>query len=150
MTESSGGATCRLIVVNQFLLCAVLMLCLALVACAPWRDEYFDGGTGVLTQSDIKEKLGKPHMVDDPFLSDLTTWTYRFALSESDLDPSGMKSFGKQAGNLMGGPNPGSHEKVYCFMYILTFDKDGILRHWEREICQVPKQPDPFQKTLSG
>jgi hypothetical protein len=35
-------------------------------------------------------------------------------------------------------------------MYILTFDKDGFLRHWEREICQIPKLPDPFQKGLTG
>ncbi|HBP86293.1 MAG: hypothetical protein KC592_10215 [Nitrospira sp.] len=150
MTRFSGGATPRLIFVNRAILYVVLMLCLAQVACAPWRDKYFDNGMGVLTQSDVREKLGKPHMVNDPFLSDLTTWTYRFALSESELDPSGMKTLGKQAGGLMGGANGGSREKVFCYMYTLTFDKDGILRHWEREICQIPKPPDPFQTGLSG
>jgi len=150
MVESSGDATPRFIVVNQVIPWVVLMLCLAVVACAPWRDRYFDDGMGVLTQSDVRGKLGKPHMVKDPFLSDLTTWTYRYALSESELDPSGVKSFGKQAGGLMGGANGGSREKVYCYMYILTFDKEGILRHWEREVCQIPKPPDPFQNGLSG
>jgi len=149
MTELSGCVAPRLIAVNQVILGMVFLLCLAVVGCAHWRDRYFDDGMGVLTQSDVKGKLGKPHMVKDPFLSDLTTWTYRFALSESELDPSGVKSFGKQAGGLMGGANGGSREKVYCYMYILTFDKERILRHWKREICQIPKQPDPFQKVLS-
>ena len=151
MTESGGRATPRLIVVvNHVVLCLVLMLCLALAACSHWRDSYFDDGIGELTQADVKGKLGKPHMVKDPFLSDETTWTYRYAISESELDPSGVKSFGKQAGNLMGGAKGGSREKVYCYMYILTFDKEGILRHWEREVCQIPKPPDPFQNGLSG
>jgi hypothetical protein len=150
MTESSGRRMPRLVVVNQVLPCAVFMFCIALVACAPWRDNYFDDGVGVLTQSDVKGKLGRPHMVKEPLLSDESTWTYRYAISESELDPSGVKSIGKQAGGLMGGGKGGPHEKVFCYIYILTFDKEGILRHWEREICQIPKQPDPFQKGLSG
>ena len=138
------------VLVNPIIPCVVLTLCLAVLACAPWRDSYLDDGVGVLTQSDVKAKLGRPHMVKDPLLSDETTWTYRYAISESELDPSGMKSLGKQAGSLMGGAKGAPREKVYCFMYILTFDKEGILRHWEREICQIPKPPDPFQKGLSG
>ena len=128
----------------------VLIFCVVHVACAPWQDSYFDNGVGVLTQSDVKGKLGRPHTAKDPLLSDETTWTYRYAMSESELDPSGMKSFGKQAGDLMGGSKGGPREKVYCFVYILTFDKKGVLRHWEREICQIPKTPDPFEKGLSG
>ncbi len=150
MAESSGGGTPHRLVVNLFFSCVGLMLCLGLVACSHWRDSYFDNGVGVLTQSDIKAKLGKPHMVKDPLLSDETTWTYRFAMSESELDPSGVKALGKQAENLMGGAQGGPREKVFCFMYILTFDKEGILRHWEREICQIPKPPDPFQSGISG
>ncbi len=150
MVESSGCVTPHRFVVNLFIPCVVLMLCLGLVACSHWRDSYFDDGVGVLTQSDIKAKLGKPHMVKDPLLSDETTWTYRFAMSESELDMSGIKALGKQAGSLMGGAKGGPREKVFCFMYILTFDKERILRHWEREICPIPKPPDPFQPGLSG
>ncbi|MCA9497615.1 MAG: hypothetical protein KC588_00330 [Nitrospira sp.] len=150
MIESSSSVTPHRLVVNQLIPCVVFMLCLALVACSHWRDSYFDNGVGVLTQSDVKGKLGKPHMVKDPLLSDKTTWTYRFAMSESELDPSGVKALGKQAGSLMGGAQGGPREKVFCFMYILTFDKEGILRHWEREICPIPQPPDPFQRGLSG
>jgi hypothetical protein len=150
MTALSGVVRPRVVMVSRVMTSVVFMLCIAVVACAPWRDSYFDDGVGVLTQSDIKGKLGRPHMVKDPWLSHETTWSYRYAISESELDPSGVKSFGKQAGGLMGGPESGPREKVYCYMYILTFDKEGILRHWEREICQIPKPPDPFQQSLSG
>jgi len=150
MTEPSGSARLRFVVVNRVTPCSVLILCILLVACAPWRDSYFDDGVGVLTQADVKGKLGKPHVIKDPLLSDETTWIYRFAMSESELDPSGVKAFGKEAGSLIGGAKGGPREKVYCFRYILTFDKDGVLRHWEREICQIPKPPDPFQQGLSG
>lgn len=149
MSDLSGQVMLR-VRGSQVILWVILILGSALVACAPWRDSYFDNGVGVLTQSDVKGKLGKPHMVKDPLLSDETTWTYRYAISESELDPSGVKSFGKQAGGLMGGDKGGVREKVYCYMYILTFDKMGVLRHWDREICQIPKPPDPFQQGLSG
>ncbi|HNP61371.1 MAG TPA: hypothetical protein PKM72_11045 [Nitrospirales bacterium] len=150
MAESSGGMSPHRFDVNLFIPGLVLMLCLGLVACSHWRDSYFDDGVGELTQSDIQAKLGKPHMVKDPLLSDKTTWTYRFAMSESELDPSGVKALGKQAGSLMGGAQGGPREKVFCFMYILTFDKEGILRHWERDVCPIPQPPDPFQSGLSG
>ncbi|MDT3778380.1 hypothetical protein PJI16_12500 [Nitrospira sp. MA-1] len=150
MAESSGGMSPHRFNVNLFIPGLVLMLCLGLVACSHWRDSYFDDGVGELTQADIQAKLGKPHMVKDPLLSDKTTWTYRFAMSESELDPSGVKALGKQAGSLMGGAQGGPREKVFCFMYILTFDKEGILRQWERDVCPIPQPPDPFQSGLSG
>ena len=56
MAELSGGTVLRPVVVKQATLCVLLMLCMALVACAHWRDSYFDNGVGVLTQSDVKGK----------------------------------------------------------------------------------------------
>ena len=120
-----------------------------LVGCAPWRDSFLDEGKGTLTQTMVREKLGKPHKVKDPILSEETTWIYRFTLTESELDPWGIKTFGKQAGSLFGNKPPGTDEKIYCYTYILTFDKEEILRHWEREECQLPKPPDPFQGGIS-
>ncbi len=130
-----------------WLLCA---LSFSLVSCSPWRDRFIDGGIGSLTQSEVREKFGKPHQVRDPLLSDETTWIYRFAISESELDPSGIKTFGKQAGSLFGNKPGGPREKVFCYVYVLTFDKEGVLRAGEREECQLPKAPDPFQQELPG
>lgn len=119
------------------------------VGCVPWQDSFLDGGTGSLTQTQVREKLGKPHLVKEPLLSDETTWTYRYALLESELDPWGIKTFGKEAGSVFGDKEGGFREKVYCYSYVLTFDKEGVLRRWVRETCQLPQPPDPFSQGLS-
>ena len=128
----------------------VLGLACLLMSCAPWRDSYLDNGVGVLTQAEVKEKLGKPPIVDDPLLSDDTTWMYRYILTEADLDPFGIKTFGQQAGSVLSGPEGKLREKVYCYVYALTFDKETVLRDWKREECQVPATPNPFQQQLTG
>lgn len=132
-----------------FLLLAVALSAL-MVSCSPWRDTYFDGGIGELTQPDVRDKLGKPHVVDDPLLSDETTWMYRYILTEGDLDPWGITTFGKEAGSVLGGKEGVLREKVYCYVYALTFDKEAVLRRWNRELCQVPAPPNPFEQGLSG
>ncbi len=134
---------------SSFLFLVAGLSCL-MMSCSPWRDTYFDDGIGVLTQPEIKGKLGKPHIVDDPLLSDETVWKYRQVLSESELDPWGLTSFGKEAGNVLGGPEGLLREKVYCYVYALTFDKESVLRQWNRELCQVPAAPNPFEQGLSG
>ena len=121
-----------------------------MMSCAPWRDTYFDNGMDVLTQTEVKEKLGKPHIVEDPLLSDKTTWLYRYILTESDLDPWGIKTFGNQAESVLSGPEGKLRENVYCYVYTLIFDKEGVLRKWNREPCQVPTTPNPFEQGLSG
>lgn len=121
-----------------------------MMSCAPWRDRYFDSGVDELTQPEVKKKFGKPHIVNDPLLSDETTWMYRYTLSESDLDPWGIMTFGKEAGSVLSGPEAVLREKVYCYVYVLTFDKAAVLRDWKREPCQIPKPLDPFQRRLSG
>ena len=131
------------------LLLAVSFCCL-MVGCAPWRDDYFDGGVGVLTQTDVKDKLGKPHIVNDPLLSDETTWLYRHILTEGELDPWGIETFGQEAGSVLGGAEGLSREKIYCYVYTLTFDKEAVLRHWKRDLCQLPTPPNLFEQRLSG
>jgi len=128
----------------------IMSLCSLLMSCAPWRDSYFDSGIDELTQAEVREKLGKPHRVDDPLLSDETTWMYRFTLTKGDLDPWGIKTFGKEAGSVFSGPEGLLGEKIYCYVYVLTFDKEGVLRKWNRELCQVPAPPNPFEQGLSG
>ncbi len=133
----------------SFLLLAVVLSAL-MMSCSPWRDAYFDDGINELTQPDVRDKLGKPHIVDDPLLSDETTWMYRYILSEGDLDPWGIATFGKEAGSVLGGKEGVLSEKVYCYVYALTFDKDDVLRRWKRELCKVPAAPNPFEQGLSG
>ncbi len=127
-----------------------VVLSALMMSCSPWRDNYFDGGIGELTQPDVRDKLGKPHVVDDPLLSDETTWMYRYILTEGDLDPWGITTFGKEAGSVLGGKEGILREKVYCYVYALTFDKEAVLRRWKRELCRVPAPPNPFEQGLSG
>ncbi len=120
-----------------------------MVSCAPWRDTYLDDGVGMLTQSAVRDKLGKPHIIEDPLLSDETTWKYRYTLTEGDLDPWGVKTFGKEAGTLLSGPEGVLREKVYCYVYVLNFDKESVLRQWNRDLCKVPTRQNPFEQRLS-
>jgi len=136
--------------VKYFFHLLLIWLSFLMVSCSPWRDSYFDNGVGELTQPDVRAKLGKPHIVDDPLLSDETTWMYRYVLTEGDLDPWGLKTFGKEAGGLLSGPEGGLREKVYCYVYALTFDREEVLRDWNRNLCQVPSPPNPFDQDLSG
>ncbi len=133
----------------SFSLLAIGLSCL-MMSCAPWRDSYFDSGVGELTQPDVRGKLGKPHIVDDPLLSDETKWMYRYVLTEGDLDPWGIKTFGKEAGSVLSGPEGILREKVYCYVYALTFDKEEVLRHWKRDLCEVPTPSNPFEQEISG
>jgi len=137
-------------VVRYWSLLLAVGVCCLMVNCAHWRDNYLDSGVGVLTQTDVKEKLGKPHIVNDPLLSDETTWMYRHVLTEGELDPWGIETFGKEAGSLLGGAEGLSREKIYCYVYTLTFDKEAVLRHWKRDLCQVPTPPNIFEQRLSG
>ena len=51
-----------------FLYGLILILSGWLAACDHWRDNYFDDGVDEVTQQDVRIKLGKPHIVKDPFL----------------------------------------------------------------------------------
>ena len=131
----------------RFFILGVLLLLVAFqMGCSHWRDDYFDDGVGEVTQDDVRKKLGKPHIVKDPFLSEETTWIYRYGVSETELDPIGVKSIG-QGVNLLGetaasivgkggGDQGGKRERVLCIRYVLTFDGSKVLRDWKREPCQ--------------
>lgn len=120
------------------------------VGCSHWRDSYFDDGVGVVTQEDVRKKLGKPHIVKDPFLSEETTWIYRYGVSESELDPIGVRTIGQgvnalseAAASLIGKGGKGGgeqRERVLCIRYVLTFDDKKVLRDWKREPCQPPRE----------
>ena len=121
-----------------------LALSLMIIACGHWRDSYLDDGVGTVTQAEVREKLGKPHITEKPLLDEDTTWIYRYALTESEMDPWGFKSVGKgisaignQAASIMGkGPDAGApKENINCFRYVLNFDQAKVLRTWNRGPC---------------
>ena len=112
--------------------------------------SYFDDGVGEVTQQDVRIKFGKPHIVNDPFLSEETTWIYRYGLSESELDPMGVKTLGTGVNKLgetaaaligKGSQDGGPRERVVCVRYVLTFDETKVLR--ELEARTLPDRLNP-------
>jgi hypothetical protein len=137
--------------VLQFLAYVIILIIMGVqIGCSHWRDDYFDDGVGVVTQEDVRKKLGKPHIVKDPFLSEETTWIYRYGVSESELDPMGVKTLGQgvnvladTAASLIGkggGGGEDQRERVLCIRYVLIFDGSKVLREWKREPCQTRRR----------
>lgn len=125
--------------ISLFLCCAGI-----LVGCSHWREAYLDDSLHAATQEEVKEKLGPPHRTNHSLLTDETTWTYRYALDESDLKPMDTDSLGRgltditsQAAAMIGQPpDPNApREKVVCVEYYLTFDKSHVLQKWKRKLC---------------
>ncbi len=131
----------------------ILVLGFALMSCGHWRDRYFDGGVDELTQLDVREKLGKPHIVETSLLDKKTMWVYRVAIPESELDSSGLSNvgagvagIGNAVASLVGKGEQGgaTREGIVCLRYELTFDEERLLREWVRQTCQLKKPENPF------
>lgn len=141
---------------TRFALFALLVIVIGVqMSCSHWRDRYFDDGVGEITQEDVRKKLGKPHIVKDPFLSEETTWIYRYGVSESELNPIGVKTIGESvnalgetAASLIGkgsGENKSKRDRVVCIRYVLIFDEGNVLRNWKREPCRTRRQKKLFE-----
>lgn len=116
-----------------------VVLSASLGACGgPWRDAYFKKGVDRLTQEEVTEKLGPPHTAKTPALGGDSLWTYRFAMSEKELDPWNMSfiaNASQSVGALLGKGGEGPKETLYCFRYTLTFNEEKVLKNWKREEC---------------
>ncbi|GJL56623.1 MAG: hypothetical protein NPIRA02_37550 [Nitrospirales bacterium] len=136
------------------LTCSIILFASSiLMSCSHWRDRYFDNAVDDLTQFDIREKFGKPHIIEHSLLDKNTTWVYRVAIPEGELDPSGLKGFGsgvadvgEAVASLVGKGDQGGapRERIVCLRYELVFDEERILREWTRQFCQLKKSEDPF------
>lgn len=114
-----------------------------LASCVPEQDSYLKKGVRKATQADIVKELGPPHITKETILDGETVWMYRYAMNESDLHPfsvsnvfRGATEAGSAAAALIGKGGPAqSTEKVVCVRYVLTFNKDKVLKDWKREGC---------------
>jgi hypothetical protein len=123
----------------------VALLLVGLGGCGgPWRDTYFKKGVDHLTQTDIREKLGPPHTAKTPVLGGDSLWTYRYAMSERELErwsPTFLADATQAAGALLGKPGDTPKPTLYCYRYLLTFNEEKVLIRWKREEC-VPGTRD--------
>jgi hypothetical protein len=110
-----------------------------LTACGgPWRDAYFKKGVNRLTQEDIREKMGPPHTAKTPVLGGDSVWTYRFPLSDKDLDPwnpTFIADASQSVSALMSKNQEGPKPTLYCYRYTLTFNEEKVLKSWKRDEC---------------
>ena len=111
----------------------------SLGACGgPWRDAYFKKGVDRLTQEEIREKLGPPHTAKTPALGGDSLWTYRFAISENELDPwnlSFIVDASQSVGAIIGKAGEVSKPTLYCYRYTLTFNEEKVLKSRKRDEC---------------
>ena len=126
----------------------VLFLTLSLAACSSGRESYLNGALKKATPQDVVDQLGEPWKKKTSVLRGQSTWIYRYALTQDELDPMGVDKLGRSVfkategvtammglGGGSGNPlDPGT--RPYCYHYILTFDDTTkILQRWMREAC---------------
>lgn len=126
----------------------VFFLLLSLAACSSGRESYLKGALNNASQQEVVEQLGEPWKKKTSLLRGLSTWIYRYALTQDELDPMGVDQLGRSVFKatesvtammgLGGGANnplnPGT--RPHCYHYILTFDDTTkILQRWMREAC---------------
>jgi len=105
---------------------------------APWRDTYFKKGLNRMNQDEVREKLGPPHTAKTPALGGDSMWTYRFALSDKELDPwnpAFIADASQSVSALMSKNQEGPKATLYCYRYTLIFNEERILKSWKRDEC---------------
>lgn len=87
------------------------------MACSEIESQYFKNGVNVSTAEQVASRYGTPHKL-------------------RRIDGGGMvwSYFDRGSGT---GSFTGYAKSSYCQMYILTFDKDDILRNWEQNKCEA-------------
>lgn len=118
----------------------IFLLVGTMVACGgPWRDTYFKKGVDRLTQDEVRERLGPPHIAKTPVLGGDTVWTYRVSISDKELVKLSLSTVTdtvNQAASLIGKGGPdGPKAMLYCYRYMLIFDDQKVLKQWKREEC---------------
>jgi hypothetical protein len=91
---------------------AVSLLLFLLLACTPYVDQYLAEATGRASQEDVRQSMGQPtrtRAIDGGG----EVWSYQ------------MKHVSYAGG--AGATN--------CYQYLLTFDKQKILRKWDVQKC---------------
>lgn len=87
----------------------------SVTACGTLETGYFEGKVNRATHQQVVNRYGPPHKVDNP-APDRERWTY----FDRGSGMSGYSGYGRV--------NP-------CSEYHLTFDREGVLREWERVTC---------------
>jgi outer membrane protein assembly factor BamE (lipoprotein component of BamABCDE complex) len=91
--------------------CGVALLASACALFIAKESLYLSSAQNHATQEDVRRELGSPHLVATSHAGD-PVWVYQVLQEEPG------------AQNRWGAPG------TWCDEYVLTFDRQGILRHW--------------------
>lgn len=94
----------------------VAVMMIGSVACSEFETGYFQGRVDEATERAVVNRYGPPHKVEQRE-GDQTVWTYfdRGSATSSYV---------------------GTVRSSYCRAYVLTFDRQEILRGWEQQECR--------------
>ncbi len=93
-----------------------LLILVILGSCTPWRMKYLTEGVNQLTMDEVAKTLGPPDStltLDDGSV----IWKYQYRSSS------------------VSGSQYGVSGSTHCTEYILTFDKEKVLRQTRRQRC---------------
>ena len=94
---------------------ALVLLVLVATSCGLIETHYFKDRVNEVTQERVARRYGSPHKVE-PLQNGGEMWIYYDR-------GSATTSYAGYA------------ESRYCRAYILSFDKEGVLRDWSEQIC---------------
>jgi hypothetical protein len=94
----------------------IAVVLMGLVACAGYETGYFKGRVNEATEEMVAKRYGPPHQIEQRE-GNQTVWTYYDR-------GSGTSSY------------VGTARSTFCVAYLLTFDRQGILRGWQQQECR--------------
>lgn len=97
-------------------ICILLTLLLGPVSCDLRGGAYFQDKVNEATQEKVAKRYGYPHKTE-ALQNGGEVWTYYDR-------GSGTASY------------TGYATSTYCRAYVLTFDKEGVLRDWAQQQCR--------------
>jgi hypothetical protein len=95
----------------QVALASLLLMGTGCELLVPMETLYLKSAQDQATQEEVRERLGQPHLVASTQAGE-TVWVYEVR----EIEP--------------GSQNTRATAGSWCDEYVLTFDRQGILRHW--------------------
>lgn len=86
-------------------------------ACSEFETQYFKDHVNEATAERVAKRYGQPHKVEQRE-GHQTVWTY-FERGSATASYAGTA------------------RSSFCRAYVLTFDREGILRDWQQQDCRI-------------
>ncbi len=92
-----------------------MLAALGWASCGSFETGYFQGRVNEATQDAVAKRYGAPHTIEE-LDNGGSVWTY-YDRGSATASYSGYST------------------STFCRAYVLSFDKEGILRDWKQQTC---------------